>query len=234
MAGKTSSKIKKETAAESIENNENIDSVLTDTPAENGEDINFIIDGETNNADIETMISDISGAIDDLSETTGTNNKEFSELNSNSFPEMDINPNRPIACRSVYFGKLAYVNPITKAKRVWKDYGAVVTMPFSEFQSMHNNKPEYVEHPYLIIGDKDVVAYYNQQEMYKEIHRISKLDKIIKTGNLNYIRKEIQSLRDIGLKDTLVAGLRKMRTDKTLTNKDVIDIIKEELKLDLE
>ena len=211
-----------------VENTGDIDLVPENTDdIENAGDKEAIDDIIEDNVDIETIVSDIDDAINELS------GKEHA-VNYDVLPEIDINSNRPVICKSVFFGKLVYVNPVTQSKRVWKEYGAVITMPFSEFQAMHNNKPEYIEHPYIVIGDKDIIAYYNLHEKYSGLYRITKLDRIILSGNLNLVRKELRGLAEIGLQDTIIASIRKLRKDKILNNKDVMDVIKEEFKLELE
>jgi hypothetical protein len=61
-----------------------------------------------------------------------------------------------------------------------------------------------------------------------------RLDTIIKTDNVGIVRKELREIVDAGIEDLATAKIRKLRENKVLTNKDIIDAIKDVLKIELD
>ena len=186
------------------------------------EDINI-----DENANLDDILSAIDDTVSELSESEAA-------LTVEPVSSDEMNMNKRVVLTSLFFGKLVYVSSATKARFVWKEYGSTQSMTMADIQIMHNEKPEYFEHPYLYTKDKDLIAYFNLASVYKNIHMVSQLETLLSKGNLPLIRQRLADLAKVGLRDSAIAQVRRLRNDKVLVNKDVMDVIREELKLDLD
>ena len=144
-----------------------------------------------------------------------------------------VDADEMIPCRSLFFGKLIYTSPTNGAKYIWKEHGAVVDLPFSELKAMNNHKPQYLNKPFVYITVAEVVEYFNLLEVYKKVRTVNRLKALFNTADLAKIRRGIRDCIDVGQKDAVVAEARKMRKDGTLTNINVINLLKDELKFDI-
>ena len=157
---------------------------------------------------------------------------EENGVETDEFDEIPLNAR--IKLKSIYYGKLAYVSSATKVKRVWRDYGSELTLSRQDVQTLHNEKPEFLTHPYILPLDKRVRDYYVLDDVCDNLERINGLETILNSGNLNLMRQKLTEFINLGMKDVLVSKIRKMRDDRTIADMDVIEIIKKELDLNLE
>jgi hypothetical protein len=207
---------------ENLENIEALEEALFNSSSDVAISEDEIVEGPK--ADMDAIVSNFVDVVNDLA-----GKEELVEAANMEIPE-----NRRITLRSIYFGEVEYINSMTKAKYLWKEYGATRTMTWADIQSMHNEKSVYLEKPLLFTTDKDVIKYYNLEDVYENMHIITQLENLFISGNLVLIRQRLRDLVEVGLETTAIAKIRKLRESKVLTNKDIIDAIKDELKLDLD
>lgn len=175
------------------------------------------------------------------SEAAGTEetiNKIVSSIGDIAGPAKEVAPNavsisrdKEVICRSIRFGGLVYRSEKSGAKFRWPRMGAVETMTFAELQEMHNNKRAYLEKPYLIVDDPDVVRYFRLDETYRKVAQIDDLQDIL-TKDIGSIDKVLDVILQVGMRDVAISKMRYMRKIGTLTNIDVIKHLEKRLQFD--
>ena len=144
-----------------------------------------------------------------------------------------IDPGHKIPVKSLFHGKLVYTSPTNGAKWIWKDYGTVVWVPFGELQTMNNQKPRFLNAPMLVILEPDVVAEFNFGDMYRKVASLTKLSKMLEGGKVEEVRKAVRELLDVGMRESVLAEVRRCRMEDTLTNINVINMLNKELNTDI-
>lgn len=202
--------------------NDKIEDKVTETA-----EINSELEIVEETPSVSDVLSDINSAVGDIS-----GNKE--SVQKPIIKKTSIDPNDMIPCRSLFLGKLVYTSPINGARYVWKDLGAVTFVPFSELQTMNNHKSNYLNKPLILIDNPEVVAYFNLASVYETVANINKLENIFNSANTVLIRKKVQECVSVGMRDVLIAKVRKLREENRLVDINIIRVLEEELKLALD
>ena len=179
---------------------------------------------ESNEEDIHTVLSDItklSGNMDS-SDDTGV------RVMQNKFSATD-----KIPCKSLFHGKLVYTSPTNGAKWAWNEYGAIQHVPMGELEAMNNHKPVFLNKPLIVILESSVVEDFNFGDVYRKIASFNKLGKMLATGKSDEIRAMVRNLIAVGMRDSVIAEVRKSRKENTLVDINVINMLNTELKTDI-
>lgn len=168
-------------------------------------------------------------------------NKSVNEISGESYkrnktPKVSrrtIDPTEKIPCKSLFFGKLTYTSPQNGARYIWNDYGSIALIPSGELDTMSNFKPNYLQKPLILVNDPDKVEELNLGPKYEQVANISKLDELFNSGDLDHIRSKIREAIDVNQRDTVISKVRKMRNENKLTDINIINLLKEELKFDI-
>lgn len=80
-----------------------------------------------------------------------------------------IEPNELIEVRSVTENGLTYVSPKTGLKVTWGRYGDVEYLDFSEIMTMRSMSRKFLEKPYVVIEDEDVVLKLGLNRIYDNV-----------------------------------------------------------------
>jgi hypothetical protein len=187
---------------------------------------NLDVNVEKQSQEIETLLTNINETINEISES---DDDELPTEIKNSRNLTDMIP-----CKSLFLGKLVYTSPANGARFVWKGFGSVERVPFGELQAMNNHKPQYLNKPYILITEPDVVEYFNLMPVYEMVANVNRLDRIIATGKVSTIIQSVKEAIDVGMREVVLSKLRKMREDDTLVDINIIRALKEELKFDIE
>jgi hypothetical protein len=189
-------------------------------------DENEVLDSEVD-MDMETVLSDINEVVDDLADDSVS--KSQPKIVKTDFTLTDMIP-----CKSLFLGKLIYTSPTNGARYIWKDFGAIVNIPFGELQTMNNHKPQYLNNPYILINNADVVEYFNLNSVYVNVANVNKLEALFNTGNVSLIIKKVKDAINVGMREAVISKILKMRQENKLVDINIIKALKAELKFDIE
>ena len=173
--------------------------------------------------DMESVLSDIK-AISGNAETS-----EKVLVKTTKFNLMD-----KIPCKSLFHGKLVYTSPLNGSRWVWNEYGAVQHVPMNELETMNNHKPDILNKPLLLILEPTIAEDFNFGDVYRKVASFNKLDTILSQGKVDLIRAKVRELIEVGMRDSVIADMRKRRKENTLVDINVINMLKAELKCDIE
>ena len=201
--------------------NENIVAVNDEVVLGVNEDI------ETPADDVESVLSDITESVDSLSGNTASDVKVH--VKKNTFALTD-----KIPCKSLFHGKLVYTSPTNGSRYVWNEYGAVQHVPYVELETMNNHKPDMLNKPLLLILEPTVVEDFNFGDVYRKVATFNKLGSILETGKVDMIRRKVRELIEVGMRQSVISDVRKRRKENTLVDINVINMLKAELKCDIE
>ena len=177
--------------------------------------------------DVETVLSDIAESVDLLSGNTTSDIRV--QVKTNTFNLTD-----KIPCKSLFHGKLVYTSPTNSSRYVWNECGTVQHVPYFELEAMNNHKPEILNKPLLLILEPSVVEDFNFGDVYRKVATLNKLGSILETGKLDVIRAKVRELINVGMRDSVISDVRKRRKENTLVDINVINMLKAELKCDIE
>jgi len=173
--------------------------------------------------DMESVLSDIKA----ISGNTDTSEKVL--VKTTKFNLMD-----KIPCKSLFHGKLVYTSPLNGSRWVWNEYGSVQHVPLNELETMNNHKPDILNKPLLLILEPTIAEDFNFSDVYRKVASFNKLDSILAKGKVDLIRAKVRELIEVGMRDSVIADMRKRRKENTLVDINVINMLKAELKCDIE
>lgn len=172
--------------------------------------------------DTESILGDIKESLADVSPKSRRSVKNLVR------PE----PNAQIQCISLFYGKLIYKNK--RGTNVWGKFGATNMLTFAEIEDMKADKETYLTRPYIILNDANAIEYFNLTETYNKVSYINKLDTLFAKKDLDKIREAVTEAMSVGMRDVVVAKVRKMCEDGTLDSKKILDLLTEVLGIDIE
>lgn len=161
-------------------------------------------------------------------------NKDIKSNRTQRLEAINVDVNQQVLCTSIVFGKLIYKSSKTSAKFKWPEFGTTEWVPFYELQTMNNDNSTYLNKPCIIINDPNVVAYFHLNDVYARVAKTHMLESAIEQKNLDQVREIMSEAVRHGLRDIVIAKLRKMRQEKVLNDVDIMRILSEEYDIDLE
>lgn len=145
---------------------------------------------------------------------------------------VELPPNTPIPVKSITFGTLIYKSPKTNSTVKWDKIGAVNTMSIQEITEMSNTSSQFLTAPYVILNDKDAVKMFRLGKIYENIAKISNL-KLLFKKDMKTIEATIDAALEVNMRDVLIAKVRTMCKNKTLTDISIITMLQRKLSFDL-
>ena len=201
-----------------------VEAVVTDA-AVLAETVTETKEGE---GDVMEVLSDIVEGINSLSDG-GEQGETQVRVKKHTFGLTD-----KIPCKSLFHGKLVYTNPNNGARHIWSEYGKVQHITLAELETMNNTKPDILNKPMLLILEPAIVEDFNFGDVYRKVAKFNKLSSILETGRLDLIRTTVQELVQVGMRESVIADMRKRRSENTLVDINIINMLKTELKCDIE
>ena len=136
-----------------------------------------------------------------------------------------------VPCRNVTDGRLIYKSRKTGLQTVWTNHGDIEYMDVGELLTMKASQPKFLNEPWLVIEDEDIVEYLGLKHLYK---------RLVDTEDLaSFFAKSHEEMAQIldripnGTKDTIATRARKMIEEGTLYDNRKIRVLEEKLKIDL-
>lgn len=77
-------------------------------------------------------------------------------------------------------GKLVYVNPRTTETWIWEGYGDIQPLPFEELKYMKSGQPKFINEPWVLILDENVVEALRLTKFYENIIKPDEIDNFLK------------------------------------------------------
>lgn len=143
-----------------------------------------------------------------------------------------INRDELVICTSVTDGGLTYLNNRNGFGTMWTDRGSFDYISVQELITMKNSQPRFLNEPWIIIEDEDVVEYLGLKQMYKNILDVEEIEKFFNLS-IDAMKEKIKILPK-GIKETLAGKAQTMIKNGTLYDIRVIKMLEEELKVDLQ
>jgi hypothetical protein len=177
--------------------------------------------------DVKSVLSDIIESVDFLSDNTEVFSKTVVKKH-----KLDLADKIP--CKSLFHGKLIYTSPTNGSRYIWNEYGVVRHIPLGELETMNNHKPDFLNKPLILILESEVVEAFNLENIYQKVGYFNKLNGYFEKGEINLIKEKVQELIDVGMRETVIADIRKRRKENTLVDINIINMLKSELKCNIE
>lgn len=146
----------------------------------------------------------------------------------------DIDRFEPIPVMSVSMGTLIYVSKKSGSEWEWGQYGDIEYIEFNELQSMRTGQRRFIDEPFIIILDEDVVYHMGLDKMYAKFdkNQVESLDYIFKLNQSDFI-KTVDALPK-GIQHSLVMRARKLCSKGTLDSLKKINHINEKFGTDIQ
>jgi hypothetical protein len=77
-------------------------------------------------------------------------------------------------------GTLVYVNSRTTERWVWDGYGDIQPIPFQELKYMKSGQPKFINEPWVLIMNDDVVDALRLTNFYENIVKPSEMDNFFR------------------------------------------------------
>lgn len=143
----------------------------------------------------------------------------------------EIDRFEPIPVMNVTNGKLIYVSKKTGAEWVWGDYGDIEYVEFQELLTMRSGQKRFLDEPFLLILEEDVVDYLGLNKMYDSMINLDSLDDIFKLNQKDF--EEIVEKSPKGIKHSIVTRARQKVENETLDSVKKIKYINERFNTDI-
>lgn len=170
-----------------------------------------------------SLLSSIEEAIDELDESE----QEFYDTSFTPLP-----PDAVIPVKSITYGALIYKSTKTSATTVWNKIGSIQNMTIAEITEMMNTSPVFLTQPNVILLNETAMKQFRLTKIYEDVAKISNLKELFKKSN-SEIEIAIQNAIEANMRDVLIAKVRTMYANKTLTDINVISILEDKLQFDL-
>ena len=131
-----------------------------------------------------------------------------------------IRADEMIPLRSMVRGGLNWKCPKSGISYRWNDMGAREYMLFEDLYNMYTNYKHYLTKPYIIVEDERVIRLFKLIEIYKSVADINRLEPAMNSGEA--MEEVCRKALSVNMRDLLVERLIQLRTNKILTNIDVI------------
>lgn len=126
----------------------------------------------------------------------------------------EIDRFEPIPVMNVTNGKLIYVSKKTGSQWVWGSYGDVEYVEYQELLSMRSGNKAFLDEPFLIVLEDDVVNNLGLTKMYKNLNNLDSLDDIFRMNNKDF--QEVIEKSPKGIVYSIVTKARQKVEDGTL------------------
>lgn len=145
---------------------------------------------------------------------------------------IDIDPNELVAVRSVTKGLLIYKSNRTGQVIRWNDFDDVEYIEFGELITMRSSSPKFINEPYLVIDDEEVVESLGLTELYERMIDIDNLYDFFEQS-VEEMAKQIEQMPK-GSKNLISNTAHDMIKDGELYDIRKIKLLEEELGVGLQ
>jgi hypothetical protein len=172
--------------------------------------------------------------------TSQKNEIEITQENTNTVEEQQEKPimrkkqidlDMLVPCRNVTDGRLVYKSRKTGLQTIWMSHGDMEYIDVGELLTMKASQPKFLNEPWLVIEDDDVVEYLGLKHLYQRLVDTEDLDSFF-----NKTHTEMAGILDRipnGTKDAIAIRARKLVEEGTLYDNRKIRVLEEKLKIDL-
>ena len=136
-----------------------------------------------------------------------------------------------VPCRNVTDGRLVYKSRKTGLQTIWMSHGDIEYIDVGELLTMKASQPKFLNEPWLVIENDDVVEYLGLKHLYQRLVGTEDLDLFF-----NKTHTEMAEILDRipnGTKDAIATRARKLVEEGTLYDNRKIRALEEKLKIDL-
>ena len=145
---------------------------------------------------------------------------------------VNIDLHELIEVRSVNKGGLTYKSPKTGVVYRWEECGNTEYLEFAELMTMKSAKPRFLNEPFIVIDDVDVVEKLGLTKLYDEMYDVNDIDNFF---NLSVTKMtELFSTMPNGIKTLIGDKAISMIKDETLYDIRKIKLIEESVQIDLQ
>lgn len=210
-------------------------SVTTDANAANANPVDNIKDTtETKPTESLDASEEIKSVLSDINKSIGLpSDNADSSAETVQVKKSKLHSTDKVPCRSLFHGKLVYTSPLNGSRWLWNEYGAIQYVPLSELETMNNHKPVFLNKPLLVILEPSVVEDFNFGEVCRKVASFNKFGEDLRTKDVEYIRKVVRGLVEVGMRDSAIGEVRKQRKDNALVDVNIINMLNTELKTDI-
>ena len=128
-------------------------------------------------------------------------------------------------------GVLFYTSPKTGASWRLTEYGSIDEMEVSELITMRSAYPKFLNAPWILVMDDEIVEFLGLKELYKNVLFPEELDKLF-SSPLNKM-KQIMTAAPRGMQETIVARARELVSQKKFDSATRISAIEEMFGVDI-
>lgn len=137
-----------------------------------------------------------------------------------------------IEVRSVNKGGLTYKSPKTGVVYRWEECGNIEYLEFAELMTMKSAKPRFLNEPFIVIDDVDVVEKLGLTKLYDEMYDVNDIDNFFDLS-VTKMSKLLETMPN-GIKTLIGDKAVSMIKDESLYDIRKIKLIEESVKIDLQ
>lgn len=190
---------------------------------------------ESNNVDIEALKAKLEEEIRQqiLSELKAQGEKPNEEVKEKTRParRVDIDKYELIPVMNITSGKLVYVSNKTGIKYIWSQYGDIEYLEYQELQTMRVAHKSFLNEPFVIILNDDVVNNLGLTKMYENLIDLDDIESIFSLDNKKFIEVIEKSPR--GIVHTIVTKAKELYKKNKLESITKINYINERFGTDI-
>jgi hypothetical protein len=169
--------------------------------------------------------SDIKSADGPSIDVPVTQNK-FSRMKK---PTLDKNELIPVM--NITNGTLVYTSRKTGLSVKFEKYGDVEYLEIGELLTMRSGQKRYLDEPWILIMDDEVVQYLGLDKMYKKLVSPQNVDQIFSFDLETY--KEVVENAPIGYAQLIISRAKERLKDGSLDSMAKIKVLEEKFKVEL-
>lgn len=145
--------------------------------------------------------------------------------------KVEIDRNQLVECKNVTNGSLTYISRNNGYLAEWANFGDIEYIPVSELMTMKASQPRFLNEPWLIIDDEDVVQHLGLKSIYDRIIAADEIEALF--------HKTPQEIEDIlsrapkGTRELVADKAREMVTNDSLYDIRIMRVLDKALNIDL-
>lgn len=134
----------------------------------------------------------------EVTETEATNEEKIEPAKK---APKKFSMNDPILCKSVTYGELLLPGTKSKLLYSWANYGDTTEVEFQDLQALRSTKSAYLNAPYFVIGDEDLLEQWSEfKTLYEKVAAVD-VDSLFNLP-INQFKKRLREI-PIGFKDSV-------------------------------
>jgi hypothetical protein len=143
----------------------------------------------------------------------------------------ELDRNMMVSCRSVVQGELTYVSKKTGLETTWSKFGDEEYIDLGELMTMKASQPKFLNNPWIMIDDTDVVEHLGLKAVYDKIIAVEELD--------SFFYKQVDEMVEVlkkapkGTRQLVADTARAKVQDGSLDSMRIIKALEKELIIDL-